>query len=180
MAVDTFMAYVGVYSGVAEAEADCQLVKDLHTEAGLIAAQARELGLDVPLIGGDGWDSDVLIKAGGKAIEGNYFTNHYSPDEQRPEVLAFVEAYKKKYNGEIPDAMAILGYDALKLMVDAIKRANGTDGQKIRDALAATKDFPGAAGKITINEKRNADKPIVVVQVKDGKFSYVTSIEPKK
>ena len=162
------------------ANPDALFVPGYYTEAGLIAAQARELGLNVPMIGGDGWDSDVLVKAGGPAIEGNYFTNHYSPDEQRPEVKAFVDAYRKKYNGEVPDAMAILGYDALKLMVDAIKRAGGTDGQKVRDALAATKDFPGAGGKITINEKRNADKPIVVVQVKGGKFNYVTSIEPKK
>ena len=91
---------------------------------------------------------------------------------------AFVTAFQKKYN-EVPDAMAILGYDSMKLMVDAIKRANSTEGPKIREALAATKDFPGAAGKITINDKRNADKPIVVVQVKDGKFKFVTAIAHK-
>jgi branched-chain amino acid transport system substrate-binding protein len=172
--------FTGLLTKIKAANPEAIFVPGYYTEAGLIADQARKLGLNVPLIGGDGWDSDVLVKAGGDAIEGNYFTNHYSPDEQRPEVQAFVQAYKKKYNGEVPDAMAVLGYDAMKMMADAIKRAGGTDGQKIRDALAATKDFPGAGGKITINEKRNADKPIVVVQVKDKQFKYVTSIEPKK
>ena len=162
------------------ANPDVLFVPGYYTEAGLIARQARELGLDVPMIGGDGWDSPVLVEAGGKAIEGGYFTNHYSPDEDRPEVRQFVEAYKKKYNGKVPDAMAVLGYDAMKMLADAIKRAGSTDGKAIRDALAATKDFPGVAGKITINEQRNADKPIVVVQVKDGQFRYVTTIEPKR
>jgi branched-chain amino acid transport system substrate-binding protein len=100
-------------------------------------------------------------------------------------VKKFVESYKATYKNpdgspKVPDAMAVLGYDAMKLLCDAINRAGSTDSQKIRDALAATKDFPGAAGAITKNEQRNADKPIVVVQVKDGQFKYVTSIEPKK
>lgn len=150
-----------------------------YTEAGLIARQARELGINVPLLGGDGWDSDVTVQSGGDAVEGCYFTNHYAPDQDRPEVKKFVEDYKKKYNGKIPDAMAILGYDAMKLMADAITRAGSTEGAKIRDALAATKDFPGASGKITIDEKRNANKPAVVVQIKGGVFRYVTEVQPK-
>jgi branched-chain amino acid transport system substrate-binding protein len=150
-----------------------------YTEAGLIARQARELGLTVPLLGGDGWDSDVTVQSGGEAVEGSYFTNHYAPDQDRPEVQQFVEAYKKKYGGKVPDAMAILGYDAMKLMADAITRAGNTEGPKIRDALAATKDFPGASGKITIDANRNANKPAVVVQIKDGKFKYVTEVQPK-
>ena len=160
------------------AKPDALFVPGYYTQAGLIARQARELGLNVPMIGGDGWDSPVLVASGGDAIEGNYFTNHYAPDEQRPEVQRFVDAYKKKFKGKTPDAMAVLGYDAMKLMADAIKRAGGTDGKAIRDALANTKDFPGVAGSITINEQRNADKPIVVVQVKDGRFRYVATIGP--
>lgn len=170
----------GQLTKIKTANPDALFVPGYYTQAGLIARQAHGLGLDVPMIGGDGWDSPVLVQSGGDAIEGNYFTNHYSPDEDRPEVKRFVDAYKAKYSGKVPDAMAVLGYDAMKLLVDAIGRAGSTDGEKIRDALAATKDFPGVAGNITINEQRNAEKPIVVVQVQDGQFRYVTTIEPKK
>lgn len=155
-----------------------------YTEAALIAQQARELGLNVPLIGGDGWDSDQLLKVGKDAVNGDYFTNHYSPDEKRPEVQQFVQAYKARYKNpdgspKVPDAMAVLGYDAMNLLADAIKRAGSTDGPKIRDALAATKDFPGVAGSITIDAQRNAQKPIVVIKIENDQFHYVTSIKPK-
>ena len=172
--------FSGQLTKIKGANPEAMFVTGYYTEAGLVASQARSLGLDVPLIGGDGWDSPVLVESGGAAIEGNYFTNHYSPDEERPEVKKFVDAYKAKYGGKVPDAMAVLGYDAMRLMADAIGRAGSTDGQKIRDALAATKGFPGAAGAITINADRNADKPIVIVQVKGGQFRYVQSIGPKK
>lgn len=157
---------------------DVIVVPGYYTEAGQIAHQARELGITVPLLGGDGWDSDQLLKIGGDALNGCYFANHYAPDENRPAVQEFVSAFKAKYNGEVPDAMAILGYDAMKLMVDAIKRAGSTDGTKIRDALAATKDFPGAAGTITIDQNRNAKKPIVIVGIQDGKLHFVASVNP--
>jgi branched-chain amino acid transport system substrate-binding protein len=172
--------FKGQLTKIKNANPEALFVTGYYTEAGLIARQARELGLNVPMIGGDGWDSPVLVESGGDAIEGAYFTNHYSPDEDRPEVKSFVDAYKAKWNGKVPDAMAVLGYDAMKLLCDAINRAGSTDSQKIRDALAATKDFPGAAGKITINAQRNAEKPIVIVQVKGKQFRYVASIEPKK
>jgi branched-chain amino acid transport system substrate-binding protein len=164
---------------------DAIFVTGYYQEAGLIARQARDLGINVPLIGGDGWDSDQLVKVGGQAIDGCYFTNHYSPDEQRPEVQAFVTAYKAKYKNpdgtpKVPDAMAILGYDAMKLMAHAINQAGSTDGQKIRDALAATKNFPAAAGSITIDENRNAIKPIVVIKIVNGQFTYVASVQPGK
>ena len=157
---------------------DAVYIPGYYTEAGLIARQARDLGLNVPLLGGDGWDSDKTIEIGQKAIEGAYFTNHYAPDETREQVQKFVEDYKKKYNGKVPDAMAILGYDSMKLMCDAIERAKSTKGKAIRDALAATVDFPGASGKITINKDRNAEKPIVVVRIEGGQFKFVKSVEP--
>ena len=150
-----------------------------YGEAGLIAQQARELGIKCPLIGGDGWDSEKTVQIGKEAVEGCYFANHYSPDENRPEVQAFVAAYKAKYKGKVPDAMAILGYDAMKLLADAIGRAGSTEGSKIRDALAATKNFPGAAGAITIDAHRNASKPIVIVKIDKGQFKFVTSIKPE-
>src|SRR5690606_1756849 len=150
-----------------------------YTEVGLIARQARELGITVPLLGGDGWDSDVTVQSGGQAVEGAYFTNHYAPDQDRPEVQKFVADYKARYNGKVPDAMAILGYDAMRLMADAIERAGSTDGAAIRDALAAIQGFPRASGTIPMDEHRNANKPAVVVQIRNGKFEYVTEVAPK-
>ena len=163
---------------IKEFNPDAIIVTGYYNEAGKIARQARDLGIKVPLIGGDGWDSDQLLKIGGDALNGCFFANHYAPDQDRPSVKAFVEAFKAKYNGEVPDAMAILGYDAMKLMVDAIKRAGSTDGAKIRDALAATKNFPAAAGDITIDADRNAKKPIVIVGIRDGKLKFETAVNP--
>ena len=162
---------------IRDAHPDAIIVTGYYNEAGKIARQARELGIKVPLIGGDGWDSDQLLKIGGDALNGCYFANHYAPDEDRPAVKAFVDAFQAKYH-EVPDAMAILGYDAMKLMVDAIKRAGSTDGAKIRDALAATKDFSAAAGSITIDSDRNAKKPIVIVGISDGKLKFQAAVNP--
>jgi branched-chain amino acid transport system substrate-binding protein len=173
----------GQLTRIKAARPDAIFVTGYYTEAGLIAQQARDLGITVPLIGGDGWDSDQTVQIGKQAIEGCYFSNHYSADEDRPEVKKFVESYKASFKNpdgtpKVPDAMAVLGYDAMKLMADAIKRAGSTDGPKIRDALAATKDFPGASGIITIDEKRNAKKAIVILKIENGKFKYVTGINP--
>jgi branched-chain amino acid transport system substrate-binding protein len=153
-------------------------VPGYYTEVGLICRQARELGINVPLMGGDGWDSDKTFEIGRDAVNGCYFSNHYSPDEERPEVKTFVDSYKKKYNGKTPDAMAILGYDAMRIMADAIQRAGKTNGKAIRDALAATKDFSGASGKITMDANRNAQKPIVILKIDGGKTHFVGSVQP--
>jgi branched-chain amino acid transport system substrate-binding protein len=153
-------------------------VPGYYTECALIARQARELGIAAPLLGGDGWDSPKTVEIGGKAVEGVYFTNHYSAEEKRPEVVKFIDAYKARYGGRVPDAMAVLGYDSMKLMADAIARAGSTEGAKIRDALATTKDFPGVSGHITIDKDRNAQKAIVVLRIQDGRFRFVESIEP--
>ena len=144
-----------------------------YTEIVNILPQARELGITVPFIGGDGWDSEQTVQIGGAAVNGCYFTNHYAPDDPDPRVQAFVAKFEKRYNGEVPDAMAVLGYDAADIMFDAIKRAGSTEGPKIRDALAETKDFPGVTGEITIGKDRNAIKPGVVLEIVDGKFKMV-------
>ena len=150
-----------------------------YTEAGLIAKQARQLGIAAPLLGGDGWDSDQTIKIGGDAVEGCYFSNHYTPDEDRAEVKKFVTDYKSKYGGKTPDAMAILGYDAMRIMADAINRAGSPDGDKIRDALAATKDFPGASGVTTIDKDHNAKKSVVILKITGGQFRYAGTVKPE-
>jgi len=169
----------GQLTKIKNANPDAIFDSGYYTEAGLIATQARDLGITCPILGGDGWDSDQTVKVGGQAINGCYFSNHYSPDEDRPEVKQFVAAYQKKYNGKVPDAMAILSYDAMNIMCDAIKRAGSTDGKKIRDALAATKDFPGASGVTTIDDQHNAKKSVVILKIEDGKFKYAGTVKPE-
>jgi branched-chain amino acid transport system substrate-binding protein len=152
-------------------------VPGYYTEVGLIARQAKSLGLQAPLLGGDGWDSPSLIEIGGEALEGSYFSNHYSVDDPSPAIQKFVADYRAKY-GETPDALAGLGYDAAQILFDAIKRAGSTDPKAIRDALAQTKDFAGVTGTTTLDAQRNAVKPAVVLQIKGGKLAYVETITP--
>jgi branched-chain amino acid transport system substrate-binding protein len=133
--------------------------------------------LNVPFLGGDGWDSPALVKIGGEAVNGTYYSNHFSVSDPNPKIQKFVADYKARY-GETPDALAGLGFDAASILFDAIKRANSTEGAKIRDALAATKDFAGITGNITLDKDRNAVKPAVVLQVKDGNLEYVETIMP--
>jgi len=152
-------------------------VPGYYTEVATIARQARELGITVPLVGGDGWDSPRLWEIGGEALNGCMFSNHYSVDDPSPAVQKFVADYKKRYN-QVPDALAALGYDAARILADAMKRAGSPKGDKVRDALAATKDFPGVTGSITINKERNAVKPAVVLKIENGKFVFVTTVKP--
>jgi branched-chain amino acid transport system substrate-binding protein len=147
-----------------------------YQEAASICRQARQLGITVPLFGGDGWEAPELISIGKEAVEGCYYSTHYSPQSQDPEVQKFVQAYKAKFNNEIPDAMAALGYDSFLVLADSIRRAGTTDGPKLRDAIAATKDFPGATGKTTIDEHRDASKPATLVTIKNGQFQYVDTM----
>src|SRR4026209_629558 len=131
-----------------------------YKDVGLIAKQARDKGIRVPLVGGDGWDSVQLYAIGGSALNGSYFTNHYSPYDTDPKVQKFVNDYKARYN-TVPDALAATAYDAAHIMFDAIKRSTSLDGPAIRDALAAIKAYPGVTGTVTFNEQRDAVKPIV-------------------
>jgi branched-chain amino acid transport system substrate-binding protein len=142
-------------------------VPGYYNDVGLIAKQARDKGITVPLIGGDGWDSEQLYKIGGTALNGSYFTNHYSPFDTEPKVQKFVNDYKSRY-GSTPDALAATAYDAANIMFDAIKRSKSLSGQDIRDALAATNPFPGVTGTVTFNQQRDAVKPIVMIEIKDG------------
>ena len=142
-------------------------VPGYYNDVGLIAKQARDKGITVPLIGGDGWDSEQLYKIGGTALNGSYFTNHYSPFDTDPRVVKFVNDYKSRYSST-PDALAATAYDAANIMFDAIKRSKSLSGQDIRDALAATNAFPGVTGTVTFNQQRDAVKPIVMIEIKDG------------
>jgi branched-chain amino acid transport system substrate-binding protein len=152
-------------------------VPGYYTEVGLIARQARKLGVTAPLMGGDGWDSPKLFEIGGEALNDCYYSNHYSVEDPSPAIVKFVAEYNKRYD-EIPDALAALGYDAARILVDAFRRANSTDGPKVRDALSQTTDYAGVTGKITIDKDRNAVKPAVVLRVKDGRLQYVETVTP--
>jgi branched-chain amino acid transport system substrate-binding protein len=161
------------------ANPDVIIITGYYSEASLIAKQARQFGIKSTFVGGDGWDGSSLIPVGGKAIEGAYFSNHFSVEDSSPAVKDFVAKYKAKYNNAVPDAFAALGYDALKLLADAITRAGGTDSAKLRDAIGSTKDFPGVSGKITLGSDRNARKSAVIITIKDGAYKYAETIEPK-
>lgn len=153
-------------------------VPGYYTDVALIRIQARQLGLDVPFLGGDGWEGADLLTIGKEAVEGDYFSTHYSSEEGSPKGKAFIEDYKARYNGKTPDAMAALGYDSAMILADAIERAGSTEGAKIRDALAATKDYEAVTGKITLNENRDAVKAAVILQVQGGAFKYLETVEP--
>ncbi|MDF2501712.1 MAG: braC 3 [Anaerosporomusa subterranea] len=149
-----------------------------YEEVGKIVKQARELGITQPLLGGDGWDSPKLVEiAGAASLENGYFSNHYSPEDKDPRVVKFVEAYKKEY-GQVPDAMAALGYDAALMAADAIKRANSTEPGKIKDALAQTKDLQVVTGLINLDSNHNPIKSAVVIEMKEGKQVFKEKINP--
>src|SRR3990172_8273959 len=150
-----------------------------YTEAGLIARQAREIGIKGILTGGDGWDSPRFLEIGGQALENCFFSNHYFQDDPNPMIQNFVQEYKTKYD-EVPDAMAVLGYDAAMVLIEAIRRAGTTDPQKIRDEIAATRDYEGISGKITIDSNRNASKSAVVIKIEGGKLKFVESVPPEQ
>ncbi len=153
-------------------------VPGYYQEVAPLIKQARELGITAPMGGGDGWDSpDMVSVAGGDALNSTYFTNHYSSQDTDPKVVAFVEAFKSKYNKE-PDAFAALGYDCVQLLVQAIKDANSAEPVKITEALASITDFEGVTGKMTIDEQHNPVKAGVIIEFKDGVQTVNTRIQP--
>ncbi len=156
---------------------DAIFASGYYNEAGLMAVQAHELGINAPMLGGDGWDSPSLTQVAGKAMEGNFFSNHFAAEDASPVIQDFVKKFTAKHKSA-PDAMAALGYDSMMILAAAIKKAGTTEGKAVRDAIASTKDYQGITGKITLDEKRNATKPAVILTIKDGKFVYVETLAP--
>lgn len=156
---------------------DVIFVPGYYNEVALILKQGRQIGLKQPFLGGDGWESPEFAKIAGKAVEGSYYSNHYAPDTKDAAAQNFIKTYKEKY-GEVPDAMAALGFDAFNVLMDAMKRAKSLSKEDIRDALATTKDLPAVTGKITLNAERNAVKSAVVLKFKDGKATYFATVDP--
>jgi branched-chain amino acid transport system substrate-binding protein len=152
-------------------------IPGFYTEVGQIAIQARDLGLTIPLVGGDGWDSPAVIQIGGKAIEGSYFSDHYFVGDTRPVVQKFVDEYKKRH-GKNPEATAALGYDALYMYANAVKRAGSIDRKAVRDQIAATKNYEGVAGTITMGVDRNPIKPVAMIKIENGQMNFAGWVQP--
>jgi branched-chain amino acid transport system substrate-binding protein len=158
--------------------ADTIFIPAYYEEVGKIVKQARELGITSPLLGTDGWDDPKVVEiAGAAALNNTYFSNHYSSQDKDPNVVKFVEAYKKEYNQE-PSALAALGYDSGLLLIDAIKRANSTESVKIKEALEQTKNLQVSTGVITIDSNHNPVKSAVVIEMKDGKQTFKEKVNP--
>lgn len=155
---------------------DVLLLPDYYQTVGNIAKQARSIGIDVPLLGGDGWDSSKLFEVGGTAVNNSYVSDHYAVDDTATAVVQFQKDYKAKFNG-VPDAMAVLNYDAAKILVDAIKAAGKTDGPSILSALKKT-NADVVSGKVTFNSNRDAVKSAVILKVDGGKFNFIKKINP--
>jgi branched-chain amino acid transport system substrate-binding protein len=162
-------------TAIREKNADFIYVPGYYTEVVNIAKQAKKLGINVPLIGGDGWDSEELKNAG-DALNGCYFSNHYSHEDTRPEVQEFVKKYQAKF-GKVPDGLAALGYDSARLLADAMNRAEKLHGKELAAAIAATKDFQAVTGKITIDERRDAKKDAVMLEIINGQPKYAATIK---
>jgi branched-chain amino acid transport system substrate-binding protein len=164
-------------TAIRAAAPDVLILPGYFTEAALICQQAQALGLKMPVVGGDGWQSPQLMVLGGPAVEGTYYSTHFSPEDTSPAVQDFVTRYRAKY-GDLPAAGDALAYDSLLLLADAIGRVGTTDGPKLRDALAATKDFAAVTGRLSIDAQRNATKAAVILVVRDGQAHFFQSISP--
>ncbi|MGA3172208.1 MAG: ABC transporter substrate-binding protein [Chthoniobacteraceae bacterium] len=164
-------------TSIKAAHPDAIFIPGYYAEVALIARQARQFGIKAPLLGGDGWVGESLLKVAGHALDGSFFSNHYSQDDPSPVIQDFVKRYQAAY-GSKPDAMAALGYDSAKILADAIARAGTTDGPKLRDAIAGTKDFKGVTGDITLDADRNAEKAAVILTIENGGFQFVERVAP--
>ena len=170
--------FKGQLSTIRSAEPDVIYIPGYYGEVALIVKQARMIGLTQPLLGGDGWDAPELWQLGGDALNGAYISTHYSADNPSPEIQQFVELYKQRYGNLLPDAHAALAYDAARLLFAAIARTGSTEGDKLREALAQTKNFNGVTGVISMDANRNAVKPAVVLKLEDLKSIYQETIKP--
>ncbi len=164
-------------TSIKAAKPDAIFLPGYYSEVALIAGQARRFGLKVPFMGGDGWVGSSLLTVANGALDGSFFSSHFSLENQDPVVQGFLTRYKEKYN-TVPDDMAALGYDSAMILADAIRRAGTTESAPLRDAIAATKDFNGVTGKITIDPERNANKPAVIQTIENGKFKFLETVAP--
>ncbi|MGN6184978.1 MAG: ABC transporter substrate-binding protein [Thermoanaerobaculia bacterium] len=164
-------------TAIRNAKPQAIFIPGFYTEVGQIAIQARDLGITVPLVGGDGWDSPTVIQIGGHAIENSYFSDHYVVGDTRPVVQKFVSDYEKRH-GKKPEATAALGYDAVQIFAQAAKRAGAIDRKKIRDEIANTKDYQGVSGTISMGADRNPIKPVAMIKIENGQMNLAGWVNP--
>jgi branched-chain amino acid transport system substrate-binding protein len=165
-------------TSVKAANPDVLFVPGYYTDIGQIATQSKDLGMNQPLVGGDGWESPKLIEIGGKSLEGSYYSNHYFYGDPAPIVHDFVQKYKDRY-GATPDALAALGYDAARVLGDSLSRSGGKGGKDLRDAIAGTKGFAAVTGTINIGPERNAvGKKLVIEEIRNGQLTLKATVEP--
>jgi branched-chain amino acid transport system substrate-binding protein len=168
----------GQLSAIKAANPDVVYIPGYYGDVAIIAKQARQMGLTVPLLGADGWDAPELWELGGDALNGCYISNHYSADDPSENIKKFAHDYRQRFGNLTPDAHAALAYDALRFLAEAIQKAGTTDGQKLRAALAETKNFAGITGIISMDAERNAVKPAVILKLEDRKYIYQETIQP--
>jgi branched-chain amino acid transport system substrate-binding protein len=164
-------------TSIKSAKPQVLFIPGFYTDVGQIAIQARDLGITVPMVGGDGWDSPTVIAIGGKAVDGCYFSDHYFVGEPRPAVQRFVGEIRKRYK-QNPDANAALGYDALRIFVAAIQRSGSLDRKAIRDQIAVTRDYQGVSGVITMGPDRDPIKPVAMIKIDGGTTHFAGWIQP--
>jgi branched-chain amino acid transport system substrate-binding protein len=152
-------------------------IPGFYTEVGQIAIQARDLGITVPLVGGDGWDSPTVIEIGGKSIDGSYFSDHYFVGDPTPRVQDFVKKIRDRY-GKNPDANAALGYDSMHILARSVKQAGSLDRKAIRDQIAGTREYPGVSGTITMGSDRNPIKPVAMIKIEHGEMTFAEWVKP--
>ena len=170
--------FKGQLSSINSTEPDVIYLPGYYGEIAIIAKQARQMNMTQPLLGGDGWDAPELWPLGRDALNNSYITNHYSVDDPSPATQKFAQDYRLQSGNLAPDAHSALAYDAMRFLAEAIQRA-GTEGPKLRDALAATKNFSGITGLISMDKDRNAVKPAVVLKLEDGRYIYLETIQPE-
>jgi branched-chain amino acid transport system substrate-binding protein len=164
-------------TAIRSTKADAIFLPGYYVAAGLAAQQARELGLRATLLGGDGFEAPQLLEIGGAALEGTVYSTHYSAESQAPASRRFVAAYQARH-GSVPVGLAALTYDAIHLVADAARRAGTTERTALKQALAATRDFPGITGRTSLNEHRDAIKDAAIIAVRSGRCVFIDSIRP--
>lgn len=167
--------FAGALDRLKGSDPDVLVVPGFYREAARIATQAQEQGLDVPILGGDGWESPALLELGGEALDGSYFSTHFDPQSKDPAIVAFVEAFRERTD-QRPGSLPALGHDAVTVMADAMKRAGRPDPKALRDALAQTRGFPGLTGRITLAPGGDAETAAIIQEIRDGTLVTVTRI----
>ena len=171
--------FSAILAKIKDSKPEVVLLPDYYNIVNLATKQAKEKGITVPFVGGDGWDSTDLDV---EAADGCYFTNHYSKKDPRKEVQTFLKAYGAAYEDDtgapkVPDALAVLAYDATNLLLTAIKAAGADNSTKVKVALEKI-TFNGVSGKITFDKSHNPVKSLTIIAIKDGEYNFDSVVQP--